>query len=103
MKEVIERMLKVEEDARAIVAEAEKRAGEILEASRRRASEGGEKLRGEAHAEATRRLEESRRLLDKERQERLARSDQANAEYARKVRTSFTGAVDLVVRRVIGG
>ena len=103
MKEVIERMLKVEEEARAILAEAQKRAGDILEAGRKHAGEAAEKLRSDARAEAARQVEEARRALDKERQEELARTGEVAGEYARRARTSLAAAVDLVVRRVVGG
>ncbi|HUW56321.1 MAG TPA: hypothetical protein VMZ92_06770 [Planctomycetota bacterium] len=103
MKEVIERMLKVEEEARGVLAEAEARAAKVAEESRREATGKGEKLRSDAHAEAARLLEETRKGLDQQRQERLTRVDEENTAYAEEVRTKFPRAVDLVVRRVIGG
>jgi vacuolar-type H+-ATPase subunit H len=103
MKEVIERMLKVEEEARAILAQAQKRAADILEAGRKRAGEAAEKIRTDAHAEAARQVEEARRRLDKLRQQELARTAEADKEYTRRARTNLAAAVDLVVRRVVGG
>ena len=72
MKEVIERMLKVEEEARAALAEAEKKAADISEKSRRETAERCDKMRQDARAEAARRLEASRAALKKTRAERLA-------------------------------
>jgi F0F1-type ATP synthase membrane subunit b/b' len=103
MKEVIERMLKVEEEARAILAEAQKRAADVLEAGRKHAGVAAEKLRSEARAEAARQVEDARRTLDKQRQEELARTVEAAGEYTKRARTNFAAAVDLVVRRVVGG
>jgi F0F1-type ATP synthase membrane subunit b/b' len=102
MKEVIERMLKVEEEARAILAGAERKAGEIAEQHRRRASRESDRVRGEAHAEAARQVDESRKALDVRRREDLARFDRANAQYADAVRARFQQALDLIVRSVSG-
>lgn len=103
MREVIERMLKVEEQARAILAEAEERAAKVAEESRREAAERSEKVRSEAHAEVARGLEKIRQGLRQQREERLAQVERENAAYAKKARTNLEKAVDLVVRRVIGG
>ena len=103
MKEIIERMLKVEEEARSIQAEAEQRATEIAEEGRREADRRAEEIRVNAHAEASTELEASRRKLDEERRSRLDAVDRDNETYADKVRTRAGEAVDLVVRRVLDG
>ena len=102
MKEVIERMLKVEEEAREVLAEAEKLTRDIAEKARRDAYEQGEKLRIEAHAEATKRVEESRTGLKGLRDERLAGFDRANETYTWEVRQRLPQAVDAVVRKIVG-
>ena len=103
MIEIIERMLQVEEEARGILAEAEKRAGEIAEECRREADGKSEKLRSDAHVEASKKIEETRRKLDEKRKARLAEVDRENETWAEGVRARTSEAVDLVVKRVIGG
>ena len=103
MKDVIERMLRVEEEARTILAEAEKRAGAVAEAARREASEKSEALRAEAHVEATKRLEATRAELAHKREERLSTFDRDSEAYAEKVRPQVPEAAGLIVRRVLGG
>ncbi len=102
MKEVIERMLKVEEEARAILEDADRRAAEMREEHRRKAAESGEKIRTEAHEEVARRLEEARLELQTRRDERLRSVDEVNEKYMQETRARFGIAADLVVRRIIG-
>lgn len=102
MKEVIERMLKVEEEARAILEDADRRTAEMREEYRRKADKSGEKIRTEAHEEVARRLEEARLELKTRRDERLRSVDEVNEKYVQEVRTRFGPATDLVVRRIIG-
>ncbi len=102
MKDVIERMLKVEEEARAILAEAEKDAARVSESARRDASARAEALRLEAHTDATKLLESTRAELEQKRAERLAAFDCEDAAYAEQVRPKIAEAADKVVRRVLG-
>jgi F0F1-type ATP synthase membrane subunit b/b' len=102
MKDVIERMLKVEEEARTILGEARKRSEETTEKSRREASDQAEKLRAGAHAEAVRLIEQSREEMKKRRAERVAAIDKADADYAESVRPGVAPAVERVVKRVVG-
>jgi F0F1-type ATP synthase membrane subunit b/b' len=103
MKDVIERMLRVEEEARTILADAEKDASRAAEAGRREASKRSDKMRLEAHAEATRRRESARAELDRRRAEATVRFDRANEAYAAEVRPRIGEAAERIVRRVLGG
>jgi F0F1-type ATP synthase membrane subunit b/b' len=102
MKDVIERMLKVEEDARTILGDARKRAEDMIEKSRREAGDQAEKIRIEARAEALKKLERSREELKKRREERIVAFDKADVDYAGKVRAVVPAAVERVVKRVVG-
>ena len=102
MKDVIERMLKVEEEARTLLAEAEKDAAKVAEAARREALTRADALRHEGHEEATKLLEAARAELEKKRAERLGAFDRENAAYAGQVRPKVEEAVAGVVRRVLG-
>jgi len=103
MKDVIERMLQVEEEGRRLLADAEKQAASAAESARRKATEKAEALRAEAHAEASKRLESARAEMQAKRDERLAAFDRDNAEYAEKVRPHVPEAAEQVVKRVLGG
>ncbi len=102
MKDVIERMLKVEEEARTILAEADQEAARVSEAARREASERGDALRLEAHEDATKLLETTRAQLEQKRAERVAAFDRDDAAYAEQVRPKIAEAAEKVVRRVLG-
>ena len=102
MKEVIKRMLKVEEEARAILEDADRRTAEVREEHRRKAEESGERIRSEAHEEVARRLEEARLELKARRDERLRSVDEVNEKHMQEVRARFGIATDLVVKRLIG-
>ena len=103
MKEIIERMLKVEEEARRIQAEAEKRATDVTEECRREAESQSGQIRTDAQAAASSKQEETRRKLDEERRRRLEKTDRENEAYAQTVRRRADAAVAEVVKRVIGG
>lgn len=101
MKDVIERMLKVEQEARTILANAEKESAKIAEAARREASERAEALRLVAHEETTKLLEVSRAELEQKRAERLRSFDRDTAAYTEQVRPGIAEAVETTVRRLL--
>ena len=100
MKEVIEKMLKVEEEARSLQAAAEKKAVEISENARRQAARKSEALRSEAQAEAASRIEAAAKALADQRTTRLAELDQANTRYAEGIRKKQPAAVERIVKRI---
>ena len=102
MKEVIEQMLKVEAEAKAVVRKAEKQAAEVLEKARHEAGEKAEAVRAGAQEEAARLVEDARRKLETERAEKLKAIDAENFNYAETIRINIPQAVDRVVKRVIG-
>ena len=102
MKEVIERMLKVEQEARAILDDAERRSNEVRDEYRREADEESERIRSSAQEDVSGRLDHARLELKAKRDDRLRKVDEANQEYADEVRTRFAAASDLVVKRLIG-
>ena len=103
MKDVIERMLRVEQEARAIIADAEKQAAEIGERGRREASAQAEALKMAAHAESTKKFEAVRAELAAKRQARLAGFDRENEAYAETARPKVPEAAERIVKRVLGG
>ena len=102
MKDVIQRMLKVEEDARTILGDARKQADEILQKSRKDAGEQADKLRAGAAAEAARNLQQGREELKARRAERGAAIDKADADYAARVSQGVAPSVERVVKAVVG-
>ena len=103
MKDVIERMLKVEEGARAALAEAKKQAAETTETARREAAAKSEAIRRRTREETAKRLETSKAELDAKRKARLEAFARDDAAYVEEVRPRVAQAAETAAKRVLGG
>jgi vacuolar-type H+-ATPase subunit H len=103
IKDVIERMLSVEKDARALLAEAEREAERIADQGRRQAAELREARLADARADAAETLQKADQQAQEQRlaalaageqeiRQRLGRCEDRKAEAVRLVADALLGA-----------
>lgn len=102
MKDVIERMLKVEGEATAALAGAKKKAADLAESARREAAEKSDAIRKRMREETASRLEASRASIETKRRESLAAFDRDDAAWVEQVRPRTAEAAEAVVKKVLG-
>ena len=102
MRDVIEKMLQAEAEAKRIVAQAEVDAEQIRAESRHRAQDLAEKVRLEAHDEAAAIVRQASEEAEKEKQARIARAAKVIDGEVRMDDEFRAGAVEAVVRCVRG-
>ena len=101
MKEVIERMLATEEDARKILSDAEREADRVMAASREKAAHIEQTARRQAQEEASRLVAEGERETRQQHDQQITQAH-TDAEKLAESATSRDKAVDLVVRAILG-
>ena len=101
MKEVIERMLATEEEARKILSDAEREADRIMAASRGNAAHIEETARRQAQEEASRLVAQGEKETRQQHAQQLAQAH-LDAEKSAESATSRDEAVDLVVHALLG-
>jgi vacuolar-type H+-ATPase subunit H len=102
MREVVQKMIEAEGEARRIVDAAKAEADRLLAEARRAAHETAERSLRDARAEADRILEKARDEAECERLERLAEAIAAVEAQVRLDERAQRGAVEAVVRGVCG-
>jgi len=102
MRDVIEKMLAAEAEAKRLVADAEAEADRIRADARRQAQERADTIRTEARAEADRLVHEAAEAADRDRAEALRRATETIDREIHLDDEARARAVDLVVWAVTG-
>lgn len=102
MEETLRSILAIEEQARAIVDEAERRSKEMVVRAQAEAAEAERAAAREVPQEAERIRAAAREAADEERAHILAEADEEARRLEERARPQLEAAAEVVVRRIAG-